>query len=244
MTDTQHTRPPAERFIAAYESALDHLSHQYEESFHGFGAVLRHEKARRNQVVERNQAVLRRLAELRNVIAHNPSRDGEPIAIPRPHAVEQMERIAQLIQRQPPIKDFMVVNPIRLSRDSTLAEVAATVVELDISQMPIYEGDEYVGLFTTNAMARWLSASIAEDGILLAEDVTVAKLIEHAEEHEQAAFVKPTVPALRAAQRMLNPTAPPALLISTDGTEAGQLQGIFTRFEVAAVLKEVTVPLP
>lgn len=244
MTPTQDSRPPVERFITAYESALDHLSRQYNTKFHGFGAVLRHDKAKRNQIVERNEVVLEKLSDLRNVISHNAFRDGEPIATPRPHAVEQMERLAVLIQRQPPVRDFMVADPIRFSERTSLAEAATKVVELDISQMPVYEGEKYVGLFTTNAMARWLSASITEDGMLLAEGVTVAKLSEYAEDYEQPAFVKPTVAALKAAQRMLSPTAPPALLITTDGTEAGQLQGIFTRFEVPAVLREVTVPLP
>ena len=111
--------------------------------------------------------------------------------------------------------------------------------------MPVYDEGAYVGLFTTNAMARWLGSAVrSEGGALIVEDVKVSEIMEHVELHEQPKFVGPTQSALKVCETLSKVSSPPAVLITTDGKQSGQLQGIVTRFDVARILREAVVTYP
>lgn len=245
MTDTKMQRDAVDRFINATEQAKKALEGKYQRNFSGLGAAVRHAEERRDRLVRQSAAALHVLVDLRNVIQHSHVNKGLPIAVPREDAVEAMERIATLIERHPQIKDFMVQDPAVLSPNSPIEEASEQVVRLDLSQLPVCDDGSYVGLFTTNAMSRWLSNAIrGEGGTLIVENVTVAEILEHTEQHEEPKFVGPTQSALKACETLSKENAPPAILVTTDGTRAGQLQGLVTRFDVARILREATVTYP
>lgn len=199
----------------------------------------------RDRVVRQNAAALNVLVDLRNVIQHGRVNKGLPIAVRREDAVEAMERIAAHIECHPQIKDFMEKDLAVLSPGSAIEEASEQVVNFDLSQLPVYNDGSYVGLFTTNAMARWLSNAVrSEGGTLIVENVTVADILKHAEEHEEPKFVGPMQSALKVCETLAKETAPPAILVTTDGKPSGQLQGIVTRFDVARILREATVTYP
>lgn len=245
MTEIQAQRGSVDRFINAAEKAKKALERKHQQSFDGLGSAFRYAKAHRDREVLQNKDALKVLVELRNVIQHSHLLQGMPIAVPREDAVEKMERIADHIERPLQIKDFMVSNPATLSPASAIEEASEQVVRMDLSQMPVYDGESYVGLFTTNAMARWLGKSVRrEKGYLIAENVTVSEILAHVEAHEAPRFVKPTGSALKVCETLSKDTAPPAILVTTDGTEAGPLKGIVTRFDVARILRQATVTYP
>lgn len=245
MTEGQDARDAVGRFINATEQAKDALSRKYKQEFKGLGAAVHHAIKEKDRVVRQHAPSLNVLVRLRNVIQHGNVNRGVPIAVPREDAIVAMEQIAAFIERQPQVKDYMVSSPATLHPSSSLQEAADLVVDLELSQMPVYEGATYVGLFTTNAMARWLSSAIREgEGTLLEEDVQVGEILRHVEEHERARFVKPTAPVLGVCEALSKETAPPALLVTTDGTVKGALQGLVTRFDVPRILREATVTYP
>lgn len=246
MTDTQAQRDAVDRFINATEQAKKALEGRYKKKFTGLGAAKLHALKNGDKVVKTQAAELDVLIDLRNVIQHSRVNNGLPIAIPREDAVEAMERIADHIETPPQVKDFMVKDPATLSPESAIEQASEQVVRLDLSQMPVYDDrDSYVGLFTTNAMARWLGNSVRrEKGYLIAENVKVSEILAHVEPHEAPRFVKPTGSALKVCETLSKDTAPPAILVTVDGTAAGQLQGIVTRFDVARILREATVTYP
>lgn len=245
MTNNDMQREAVDRFINATEQAKKALEGKYRQRFNGLGDGVRHAENQQDRVVRQNASALHVLVDLRNVIQHSHLNKGLPIAIPRDDAVEAMERIAAYIERQPQIKDFMVKNPAVLSPDSAIEEASDQVVRFDLSQLPAYDDGTYVGLFTTNAMARWLSNAIrSEGGTLIVESVKVAEILKHAEQHEEPKFVGPTQSALKVCDTLSKETAPPAILVTTDGKPSGQLQGIVTRFDVARILRTATVTYP
>lgn len=245
MTDNTGQRDAADRFINATEQAKKALEGKYQRKFSGLGAAVRHAEEQRDHVVRQNAAALHVLVDLRNVIQHSRVNKGLPIAIPRDDAVEAMERIGAHIEHHPLIKDFMVKNPAVLAPNSAIEEASEHVVRLDLSQLPVYNDGSYVGLFTTNAMARWLGNAVrSEGGTLIVENVKVSEILEHVEQHEMPEFVGPNKSALKVCETLSKETAPPAILVTTDGTAAGQLQGIVTRFDVAGILREATVTYP
>lgn len=245
MNDTDIQRDAVDRFINATEQAKKALEGKYQRKFSGLGAAVRHAEEQRHPVVRQSAAALHVLVDLRNVIQHSHVNKGLPIAVPRDDAVEAMERIAAHIERHPQIKDFMVKDPAVLSPNSQLEEASEQVVRLDLSQLPVYDDSSYFGLFTTNAMARWLGNAIrSEGGTLIVENVKVAEVLAHTEQHEEAKFVGPTQSALKVCETLSKETAPPAILVTTDGRATGHLQGIVTRFDVARILRQATVTYP
>ena len=65
--------------------------------------------------------------------------------------VEALEKIADQVERHPPIGHFAHPPKVLAVSDSLLS-AAETAVECDLSQLPAYDGDRYVGMFTTGLM--------------------------------------------------------------------------------------------
>lgn len=75
----------------------------------------------------------------------------------------------------------------------------------------------------------------------MAEKVTVAEVLECAEDNEKVKFYKPTSPVHKVCSDLGSAEGPVACLITTDGKVTGQLQGLVTRFDVSRILKETSV---
>jgi len=234
-----------QRFIDATERIKDCLERRYETKYMGMGAALKDARTRRDDVVLLHWEPLQTFGKLRNTIQHHSYRRGVPIAVPREDTVLALESIAEAIARPSQIEEHMVVHPCVLSPDNTLAEASRLIVDRDLSQAPVYSQDRYVGLFTTNGLARWLSAAIArKEADLLEKATTVAEVLTYAEPHEAPRFSPPTATALRVCDLLSGDSAPPAVLVTTDGTAHGTLKGIVTRFDVPGIIKRVTVQYP
>lgn len=239
MESTPQSR--AERLIAALENIKAILERKYNTRFSGAGEACRQAAKRGHPVVKRNQADLELATELRNVIQHNPNRAGVPIADPREGLLDVIEEIARRIENPPPIHKY-ASKPQILGPDDSLKRAAEQIVQFDLSQVPVYEGSTYVGLLTTNALARWLSSSIEEHADeLVTDEANVRAVLEHAEAGEKATFVKPNSSALSVCDKLSNVPAPPAVLVTSDGTAKGSLQGIVTRFDVPNIQKQLDI---
>ena len=237
--------PAAERlsrFLNAAERLKDALEVLYNRQFSGVGEAVRYGRDQGQEVVRRNVRTLEVLVELRNVIQHSNYRNGEPLAIPRQDAVDAFEAITRLIEDPPEVRDFMVKNPATLAPDATLEEAAHLINERNVSQLPVCDQTGYVGLLTTNAIARWLAAVMTE-GDVLEEDVLISDVLAHAEGHEVAGFVKPTTRAAKACRRLTAKNAPVALLVTATGEPSAKILGILNRFDVPDLMLALTVQL-
>lgn len=245
VTPATTDRSSLERFLNASERIKDHLSRQYDRQFKGVGEAKRHADSHNNSVVRANGKTLDVLIDLRNVIQHSYVMDGLPIATPRLDAVLAIEAIASQIENAPQINRFMIKDPVTVGPDTSLAEVSHLVISQSLSQIPVCDGDEYLGILTTNALARWLGAAIDRGrGDLIEERVVVNDVLRFSEPHEQAVFVKPTYLASTACNRLTRDDAPVALLITTDARPSGRIQGILTRFDVPHILGALTIRFP
>lgn len=233
------------RFINATERIRTALSRQYGQEFGGVGQARRHALENRHQVVMRNDSTLRALIDLRNVLQHSHMQSGRPIATPRADAVEAIEEIADQVENAPKVNRFMVKHPTTVAPSDSLAKVSHLVVAKALSQIPVCLEGTYIGLLTTNALARWLADAITrEEGNLIGENVVVQDILDCAEHHEVAEFVAPTMLASKACHRLTADEAPVALLVTTDGRPSGAIQGILTRFDVPRILQPLRVQFP
>lgn len=246
MTESPyHEAEGAGRFLNAMEEIKQSLCNRYEREFKGVGEAIRYAEGKRHPIVKQNAAALHLLTDLRNTIQHGKVNQGRPIATPRSDAIDAAERIAAMLVRQPPICEYMIRGAAILAPSDTLEVASTWIVDQELSQLPVYDGCDYIGLFTTNALARWVAASIREgDGDIVQEQPVVKTIIDAAEEHEYAKFVKPTASALKCCDTLMAPSGPLALLVTSDGTERGELQGIVTRFDVNRIQQKATVSYP
>ncbi|WP_322920373.1 hypothetical protein [Nocardioides renjunii] len=129
------------------------------------------------------------LADLRNALSHEAYRQGSPIATPHQTTIDEARRLLDHLQQPPRALDLLERFPIRsVSPADALATVLAHV-QADFSQFPIYDGDTYVGLLTTNAIGRWLAHELAHgDEVRLT--TPVSRLHDFAEPSEVAVSLR------------------------------------------------------
>lgn len=233
------------RFINAAESIKKSLEKTYQARFTGLGEAYREALKRNHRVVRQHQDALKTFTDLRNVMQHSHVLNGTALATPRLDAVLAIEKISRQVEKPPRILDFMIPNPDVVASTDSLADAAEMVISRGYSQLPVYSEGKYQALFTTNALARWLSAAVQrEEGNIIESDVKIADVLKYVEDHERPRFVKPTESAYKVCDLLSNEEPLPAVLVTTDGGENGQLQGIVTRFDVPVILRKIAVSFP
>lgn len=217
------------------------LSRRYQIEFRGLGEAVRHARQQHNRLAERHRNELAALVDLRNAIAHSDYRNGLPIATPREETVRAIEKLAEQFENPPRIEAYMI-------RDLRTAQVGDPLVhhlqlmsELGISQLPVYSEEEYEGLLTTNAVARWVGAHIDSAGDVLVEGAQVQDVLAYAEEHEAAAFARRTDTALKVCDRFAEEVQPPVVLITEHGRPTEKLLGLVTPLDTPRILSDLAV---
>ena len=71
--------------------------------------------------------------------------------------------------------------------DEPLGAVAEKMHQHDVSQLPIYDGTQFVGLLTADTLARWLAARLAT-GVGLVEEESVGAVLQFQQYKEQQEF--------------------------------------------------------
>jgi CBS domain-containing protein len=74
------------------------------------------------------------------------------------------------------------------------------VHQFDFSQLPVYESGQYVGILTTNTIARWLAQRIADGGVH--RDAAIGEVMEFREPNDCALLVDRTLTAADAIHQL------------------------------------------
>jgi CBS domain-containing protein len=160
-------------------------------------------------------------AALRNAISHGRYYDGKPVADPVEDVVSQIERLRDMLLA-PPLA-LSVLRPSSVcagSPEQPISVVLEQVRRFDYSQFPVYDGGRYVGILTTNTIARWLAEQLGPR-VGLAEDQPVRDVLAYSEPHERAILVPRTTTAAEAIHLISAGgeagRPPTALLITENG---------------------------
>jgi hypothetical protein len=82
-----------------------------------------------------------------------------------------------------------------------VSAVLEYVTRFDYSQVPVYDGARYIGILTTNAIARWLAHQLTlNQG--LAEGEPVDRVLAFAEPHERAKLVGRSITGAEAIAQL------------------------------------------
>jgi predicted transcriptional regulator len=234
------------RFLAAFNDVENHLRDAFghrDARHHESFVELRRKARQANMTTTEQDKWLETLGKLRNAIVHGRFDKGRPLADPVTSVVERMEAlrdvlltpptVAEVIQGQEPV-EFQITHP--------LSEALRFVRECSYSQFPLREGERFVGLLSTNAIARWLAHQMDRHGGM-AESELIAEVLKHRETTEQALLVGQDC-LLTAALERLSPSDPSVLACTAIGvTQNGhpheETLGLITHADVPDCVRRI-----
>ena len=199
---------------------------------------------RAKPAVRRFDRDLKEFADLRNAIIHESS-DGHVIAEPNERAVQDLERIAEVILKPPIVIPLFQTEVITLSQSDAIALAVQTMFERSISQVPVTAGAtrrEFMGLLTTNTVARWLGAGLGGGDAKL-EHTTIGDVLAYTEDADNHCFLARDATLFEAIEcfqryetegRRLD-----AVLITANGKSTERIIGTMTIADLPRALKAI-----
>ena len=209
------------QFLGAFNEIEGHFRDSLQcEDYVSFADMVR-TYADRHRLPKEHVKALSVFAALRNAISHQNYYGGRPIAEPVAEVVDQIVQLRDQILR-PPValmclgqRDVSVTAP-----DRPISAVLDIVRRYDYSQVPVYGGDGYTGLLTTNCIARWLAHRL--ETVTLADDEPVEAVMTFAEAHDSARHIPRTTTAAVAIDLLSQPTDKGVRLAALIITDTGK----------------------
>ncbi len=225
------------RFLDAFAHIEQALESRIGSDRHKPFYQLVDEASRKDSFVHDIAVELKEYGDLRNAIVHERI-DDQPIAEPHPETVRRIEKIRDLLQEPPKVEDEFLRPVVTCKSTDLVGRAAQLMYEHSFSKIPVYDGSEFVGLLTAEAVTHWLGAQLAKgDSDLHAE--TVASVLGYVDASVSYHFVarKTTVfevmglfdEASHRGQRLQ------AVLITHDGRRTAKPLGIITVFDLPKI---------
>ena len=231
MPQTSPELDRIERFIAAYNSIDDFLQAQI-----GTGQTFRSAVdwfAKRNGWW-RDAETLRVFATLRNFLIHEKTRPYDYPCAPSQGAVEEIEAIRDHLLNPRRALPVFAREVVTLKPQTEVRHALQLIAEREHGRFPIYEGRQFRGLLTEAGLARWVAAQVAENRDL-DWSTPISEVLPRETKRRNFRFVSPRELAEQIAWAFHENTFLEAVLISDNGQEDGNLRGIVTRRDVAAL---------
>lgn len=150
----------------------------------------------KNSSVDKYKNTLKEYAELRNAIVHKRI-DGEAIAEPHTIVVEDLEFICEMITKPPILENGFLHKVVKCSSYDKISVAARKIFSNSFSKIPIYDNRKFVGLLTTDSMARWMAYNL-ENGIEFDGLVDVRTILEFSEHKESYTFISKSATVFEA----------------------------------------------
>lgn len=193
------------------------------------------EMADKNPGFRRYAGPLKAFAEVRNLIIHKYSRE-QPLAIPSAQSLQRLIAIKEHLL-SPPLLLPLSAKPVQQCQPTDpLGCCVKKMHDGVFSQLPIYDGNEYFGLLTSETIARWLATEFVGDGKGIVGEDSVADVMKHQEDSENFKFMaaNATVPQALAAFEDFQRRGKrlEAILITNTGRPTEPLRGIVTIHDI------------
>lgn len=193
-----------DQFMAAFNEVEDYLK----RSLYGnqdlsvpFGRMLDEFRVRRpHKLLPRHYNELKVLSDLRNSLTHGRQINGQRLAEPTATGLEAMRHVRDQFLHPPTVLTVLKQQrPMVVEPTSSVRQVLDQMYEHDFSQVPVYESTTYVGLLTTNTVARWVADQMrTQDG--LAEDASIEAALAFTEGTELVMHEARTVTTTEAVR--------------------------------------------
>ena len=169
--------------------------------------------------------------KVRGLLAHTAIGGQDPVGVAAP-LVREAERIRNHLTGRVPTVQGFIRDVVTAAPGMSVSEAAGRMADGDYSCLPIYEGGAFIGSIDSDALLSWVVRGFKNDEFLL--DSTVADVRAHSSD-PAIAFHRADAPqrdVLAAFEYALQKQAPlAAVLLTSDGTRGGKLQGILTPWD-------------
>lgn len=225
-----------DRFLAAFNDIEDRFRLVLGVDEHvGFMTMAR-QYADRKRLPAAHRDALQAFASLRNAISHGRYYGGRPIAEPVHEVVAEIEQLRDQITCPPLALTVLGSRTVRSVRpDDQIGTVLEHVARFDYSQIPVYDSTHYVGILTTNAIARWLAHQLTRNQGL-AEGEPVSSVLAFAEPFECAKLVRRAITAAEALDELARGgeghTRVTALIVTGSGQETEKPLRVITGYDL------------
>jgi len=236
----------SDRFLDAFIAIEKHLKRIVRRDLQNdcipFYRLIEH-ASKRDAAVRNLFIDLQEYADLRNAIVHERT-DSHVIAEPNDVAMQKIELMVKLITEPPKLRKFMTRNVCRFQASNPIATAAATLYKKKYSQAPVYNGEDFVGLLTTNTIARWLGANAKEE-FMFPSETSIKDVLEYTEISEHVIFLKPDVSVYEVIERFhtyeANGKRLEAILVTNAGKPSEKLLGMLTIWDLLKLHKAIDI---
>jgi predicted transcriptional regulator len=167
------------RFLDSFATIEKHLRRMLDANRSATFNELLGRAVSRDRSVRRLRDQLKTLGELRNFLVHEYKSD-QPLAVPSESTVLRIQIIRDELLSPVRLVDLFRP-PVQICSPSDPIGVAAKrMLDGSFSQLPVYSGNTLMGLLTSETVARWLAAQLA-DGQGILEERPVEEVMRHEE---------------------------------------------------------------
>lgn len=229
------------RFLSSYNEIDRFLRQSCKAGENAWFQEALDDAATRNATVRRFKDELKNYGRLRNAIVHN-YHDDETIATPHERVVKRIETLKGYLVKPPVVKDHFKQEVLTCTLDTPVVQAVKRMSVAKYSQIPVYQGNEFHALLTTDTVARWFAATFDRDGGVL-DETLVETVLRHAETTENCIvlgqghslfdILDQFSAAARDGRRL------DAILITADGTKRHRPLAIITPSDVPTFFKTI-----
>ena len=180
--------------------------------------------------------------QLRNAIVHN--RNGEKlIAEPYEETVLNFEAIFKKISEPKRVIDVICNDVLTLHPKDTLKNALKLMGKYEFTTIPVYEEEEFKGVFSTKAVTSWLISNMKENEIIEYKDVLVEDLLIFKEESSVLKFVPQTTSVYDVRdiykKNITEPNQIHAIIITENGNSNEKPLSIITTWDMPKILENL-----
>ena len=229
--------------IERFEAAYNRIDHALAELVGESPSLRRRTFASRVRIAIHRRRQFSRFAddlfeigELRNALIHNRRGDDDYIAVPSEQTVLEIERIEQAMFSPPRVIPKFACSVVSLQADQTLGDVFKLVRDDGHSRYPVYDNGGFIGLLTSNGIARWLARQGANGTFSIDLDrVLVGDVLQADHRRNAVAFLARDSSIDEADQLFIDQPNLEAILITEHGKASQKPLGLISAGDIVNV---------
>lgn len=188
---------------------------------------------RKNAVVRRFEEDLKEYATLRNAIVHHQTSTEYAIAEPHDEIVQALEAIDEALAKPVTVGEMFARKVSTLQAKDTLLDALVMIRDKQFTQIPIYEGNVFVGLLTAVGITFWLANHVEKEDI--SWEMTIESTLQHEKKKENHLFVSREMSIFEAEELFKEAMAKGKRLEALLITDKDGLVGIVTPLDLMKI---------
>ena len=230
------------RFIEQFNILEEALKKSLKKTWHVPFFQLIEEAAKKDPFIRAQKTALQSINDLRNVLVHE---QGHAIyAIPSEEAIQILEIIVKRYTKPKRLIDLCEQRVRVLHPYVQIMDVLKVMKRYGVSQMPVYDNAEFLGLLSGNVIAKWLADHVEEiqkNGIGLLE-ITSGELLPYEGRKDRVGFLNKKMTTHEFIEMATqNPSSSGIYIITHSGSGHEKPLGIITHADYPRIWNELRI---